>query len=67
MMTLKRLDPHQSETQTWDRSGARNPPARGRAIATARQAEIRRGNGSKEDATHQDSGPWPAREEPKIW
>jgi hypothetical protein len=66
-MTVKILRPGTNATQDWEHSPARNPPAASRRKALARQAEIRAGNGDKQNATHQDSGPFPSRETPKIW
>jgi hypothetical protein len=66
-VSVKRLQPHRSETQDWEHSAARNQPAASRQKALDRQAAIRRGDGNKANASHQDSGPWPEREEPKIW
>jgi hypothetical protein len=64
--TVRRLVPGRNETQVWENSAERNPPAKSVAKLRARQAEIRRGNGSAKDASRAAATVFPPREIPGV-
>lgn len=63
-MSVTVLKPHQSETQTWERSAEANPASRGMLRAIDRLAEIRAGDGNPADAAREDVLAYPRREIP---